>query len=99
MPRDDPIASGDQLVITGKVPAIERPVRMIVQFLVALVEAVRGCTECDWIRNMNPNRQIQLAAGLPPRIKKHVINSHNRTRGYVFTKLQSPPYENLQTSP
>src|SRR5437660_11105482 len=89
MPRDDPIASGDQLVITGKVPTIERPVRMIVQFLVALVEAVRGCKECDWIRNMNRHRQIQLAAGLPHRIKTHVINFHQRTCGYVFTKIQS----------
>src|SRR6266576_6974368 len=78
---------------------MERPVRMIIQLLAALVEPVRGCKECDWIRNMNRHRQIQLAAGLPHRIKTHVINFHQRTYGYVFTKIQSQRFENLQTSP
>src|ERR1700751_146759 len=99
MSSDDPIASGNQLVITRKVSAMERPVRMIVQLLIALVEAIRGREECNGIRNMNRHRKIKLAAGIPHRIKTRVINSHQRTGGYVFTKIESQRLENLKTSP
>ena len=47
MPSDDAVASRNQLVITGEVAAMERPVRMIIQFLVTFVEPIRGRKECD----------------------------------------------------
>src|ERR1700756_4837086 len=99
MSSDDPIASGNQLVITRKVSSMERPVGMIVQLLIALVEAIRGRKECDWIRNMNRHRKIKLAAGIPHRIKTRVINFHQRTCGYVFTKIESQRFEDFQASP
>src|SRR5882724_11568115 len=65
VPGDDTVPRREQLVVAGKVSAMERPVRMIVEFFVTFVEAVGWQEECNRIRNMNRHRKIQLAARIP----------------------------------
>src|SRR5450432_141786 len=98
VPGDDTVASRDQLVIAGKVPAMERPVWMIVQLLITLVEAVGWQEECDRIRNMNCYWKIELAARIPHGIKTWVVNLYQRTRRYVLAEIKSERLENFQSA-
>src|SRR6266581_5101665 len=78
--RDYSIASGEQFLIAGKISSMKRPVRMVIQFLIALVEAVRRSKECNRIRDMNRYREVELATGVPHGIKSGVVNLHERAR-------------------
>ena len=68
------VARFEQCSIARKVVVVKRPMWVIVQFFVALVEAIRGREECDWIRNVDRYWHVQLATGVPHGIKSWIVN-------------------------
>src|SRR5450755_669875 len=98
MPRHHSIAGSDQFVVAGKISSMERPVRMVVQFLVPLVKAVRRGKECNRIRDMNGHGEVELAAGIPHGIEPGIVDLHERARGDAFAKVKAESLKNLQTS-
>src|ERR1700722_454149 len=98
MPVNHPVTRGDQLRVAGKISSIERPVRMIIQLFVALVEAIRGGEKCNRIRNVNCHGNVELSASVPHGIKTDIVNFHQRARSNVFSKIESQGLENLQAA-
>ena len=70
------VASFQQFCVTGKITAVERPIRMVIQFLEAFIEPINGKEECLRIRNMNRNRHPQRAGCLPHGVETWIVNFH-----------------------
>ena len=96
MPRHNTIARRQQLFVIGKVAAVKRPIGMIVQLFVALVEAVRRSKERNRVRNVNGHRNIELCTGIPHGIKACVVNSHEGPGCDVLPQVESERLQNLQ---
>src|ERR1041385_2932672 len=76
MTRENTIAGLKQLCISGKVVIVERPVGVIVQLFVTLIEAVSWREKCNRIGDVNCHGYIQLGTGLPHRVKTTIVNFH-----------------------
>ena len=63
MSREHAVAGLEQLVERGEVLAVERPVRVFVQLLVALVEAIDRREERFRIGDVDRDRHPERAAG------------------------------------
>src|ERR1700681_602327 len=72
MPRNHPVPRLQDLRVAREILAVKRPIRMVIQFLVTLVEAVGGCEESHRIGNMNRHRQIEPPASIPHGIETSV---------------------------
>ena len=85
--REQSIARLDDRREAGKVAAVERPVGMVRQLLVALVEPIDRREERLRIGDVDGHRQLQRGAGLPHRIEARVVDGHQRA---VRSRRYSP---------
>ena len=74
MACDDAVARVQQRAIRRIVPAVERPVRMVVELLEALVEAIDRQEERFRVRHVNRDRHLQRGARLPHRIEPAIVD-------------------------
>src|SRR5215471_4870383 len=96
MTRENAIARREQFRVAGKIVTIKRPIGMVVELLVSLVESVGGCEERDGIGNVNGHRHIQLATGVPHGIKTRIINLDQGAGGDVLTQIKTERLQNLE---
>src|ERR1700679_893703 len=96
MSSDDPVTRIEQLGDAGKVAAIEGPVGMMAEFLIAFVEAVRGREERNRIRNVNGDRYPELPAGLPHGIESWIVDPDQVAGVDVLAEVKSQGLQNLQ---
>src|SRR6266581_1010579 len=94
----DAVARLQQFGVTGKIAAVKRPIRMIVQFLEALVETVDGKEESFRIRNVDRHRDSQRPARFPHGIEPLVIHFHEWPRRDVLTQVEPQGLKNLQSA-
>src|SRR5580658_7393748 len=85
----------DQLSIGGKVSSVERPVWMIVQLFVSLIEPIGGSKEGNGVGDVYCDGHVQLPARVPHRIKSRIVDFHQLSRGDVIPQVQAESLENL----
>ena len=73
MPGDDPVAGVDKFLMTRKIPPVEAPLRMPVEFFPTLVLFIAGAEKGDWVGTVPQYRNLQLAGPLPDRIEPPVV--------------------------
>ena len=84
MPGYDTVARGQQLSVAGKIMIVKRPIGVIIQFFVALVEAVSRREERDRIGNVDSHGKVQLPADIPHGIKSGIIDLDQGPGSDVF---------------
>ena len=93
------VARFEQLGVAGKIVIVKRPVGMIIQFFIALVEAVSRGEERNRIGDMNGDRHAELPARVPHRIEARVVDlSPSLPDGDVLAQEKSQRLQNLQTA-
>ena len=97
MPRDHPVPCLQNLGVGWELLPMERPVRVIVQLLVALVEAIGRQEKGDRVGDMDGHRHVQLAARLPHGIEAGIVDGDEFAGGDVLSQIQSESFEDLQT--
>ena len=98
MPREDAVARFQQLRVAWEVAAVKRPVRMVIQLFISLVEAVSGSEESDGIGNMNGHGHVELSARVPHGIEAGIVNLHQRAFRNIFAKIEPQSLQNLQAA-
>src|SRR5437588_4888579 len=98
MPRHNPVTGFQQLGIAGKIVIVERPVRMVIKFFVAFVEAVSRCEKCNGVRDVNSDWHLELPASVPHSIESTIVNFHQPTGGNVLSQIESKSFQNFQPS-
>ena len=71
---------------------------MVVQLLVALVEAIRRQEERDRIGNVNGHRQVERRARLPHRIEPRVVDLHESSRRSALAQVEAERLQHLQSA-
>src|SRR5207245_5994976 len=92
----NPVSGIKQYFISGKVATDERPIRMVVQLLIAFVEAICQREKRQWIGHMNRNWHVESPASVPHGIKSRIVNLHKFARGNILAKVVSQSLKNLQ---
>ena len=82
--------SADVLKIrTGKVAIVKRPVRMIIELLIALVETIGRSKKRDRVRYVNSHGHVQLATDVPHGIESRIIDLYEYAGSNVFSKIET----------
>ena len=79
----------DQTGIAGKIAAMERPVRMPAQFLVAFIVAIGRQEERFGIRGVDEHRQVVRRARFPHRIETAVIDLHQWSTCNLLAQIET----------
>ena len=74
----DAVAGGQDLREAREVLAVERPVGMEAELVVALVEAVDGQEERLRVGDVDEDRQLGRGAGLPHRVEARIVDLDQR---------------------
>ena len=83
----------------GGEPAAEvRPIRVIVQFLVTLIEAIRWREKCQWIRYVNGDGHLQAGTSLPHRVESGIIHLHQFAAGCLLAQREAEGLQNLEAT-
>jgi hypothetical protein len=98
MAGEDAVARFQQFRLAGKILAVERPVRMIIQLLEPFVGTVDRQKESDGVGDMDGDRHVEGAAGFPHCVKSHVIHLHQLSGGDVFPQVEAERLENLHAA-
>ena len=98
MSCEDAIARGQQVLERRKVAPVERPVRVVVQLLVPLVEAVRRQEERLRVANVDGHRDAERRAGFPHRIEPRIVDRHEPPRRAVLAQIEAKNLQHLETA-
>src|SRR5689334_14359063 len=98
MACQDAVPSLNQLRVRGKISAVKRPIRMVIQFFKPLVKTVNRREEGHWIGDVNRDWHVQGGTGFPHRIEARIVNFHQFARGDVFAQIESEGFENLKST-
>ena len=85
-----------EFAIGGEVFAVERPVRVRVQLLPALVVAVDGEEEGLRVGGVDRDRHVERRGGLPHRVEALVVDLHQRAGGDIVPEIQAEGLKDLQ---
>ncbi len=77
---------------------MERPVGMIAQFLVPLVESVGRSEEGNRVGDMNCDWHIQLSAGVPHRVEPGIVDLYQPPGGKVLSQIEAQRLQDLETT-
>src|ERR1035438_8390186 len=98
MTGHDPVSRFEQRGISGKVTTVERPVRMIVQLLVTLVEPIGGSEEGNRVGDVNRDGHVQLPARIPHWIEPSIVDLHQLSLGDAIPQVKAERLEDLEPS-
>ena len=98
MTRDHSVSRLNQLGIRGKIVVMKRPIGMIAELLVSLVEPIRGREKGNWIGDMDCDGHLQMAADLPHGIKPGIVDLHELSGGDVVPQIEPEGLEDFQTA-
>src|SRR4029077_17728967 len=87
-----------QFFVAGEISSVKRPVRVIVQFLVAFVKPIRRSKKRHRIGNVNGHWYIELTADVPHGIESWIVDLYQGSGGGVFPQIKSERFENFQAS-